>query len=345
MTAAESPTKSSSIANWLKGLKNGPGTDSISPLGSKSHDDLPTATLLQPPSQFARHRSASQPSKPSSFVVKSVTQHSPVSPTSPMSANSPSNHASASLAPPTRPKIRYRSRSSHTFHRPLSSYFGGGGSSSGNGGGSSSSNAGSDSESNSREKLKQQRDSFILKRQLQNIGNSTVFGVPLEESVGVAEGRIYISSDSDGLVVYGRIPRVVASCGLYLKKNALDTEGIFRVAGSNKRIKQLQIIFSTPPDYGAKIDWDGFTVHDAASLLRRYLGALPEPLIPLALYDAFRNPLKSRPDILHYLKDKEQRMSHVGEEAKREDEAARRLNLNFPKRKERKEGNYSRRNC
>ncbi|GMG33193.1 unnamed protein product [Ambrosiozyma monospora] len=161
----------------------------------------------------------------------------------------------------------------------------------------------------SQEKLKQHRDSFLLQRRLDDIGNSIVFGTPLGDSINVAEGRIYISSDSDGLVVYGRIPRVIASCGLYLKKNGLDIEGIFRLSGSAKRIKQLQLIFSTAPDYGSKVDWDGFTVHDAASLFRRFLSSLPEPLIPLSLYESFREPLKSRPMIVKYLKDKEKRMT------------------------------------
>lgn len=209
--------------------------------------------------------------------------------------------SSPAAVPPTspaatgeRPGMGYKSHSSHTF-KPLSSYFG--------------------SSPTTTPDIRKQRDEFIMQQQLNSMGNSAVFGVPLEDSVNVAEGKIYISTDDDGLVVYGRIPRVVASCGLYLKQNALDTEGIFRVAGSNKRIKQLQLIFSTPPDYGTKIDWDGYTVHDASSLLRRYLGALPEPLIPYSLYEDFREPLRSRPAILKYFKDRERKMSQVGDSA------------------------------
>ncbi|RCK65673.1 GTPase-activating protein SAC7 [Candida viswanathii] len=88
------------------------------------------------------------------------------------------------------------------------------------------------------------------------------------------------------------------------KKNGLTVEGIFRVGGSSKRIKELQVIFNTPPNYGKKLNWDGFTVHDAASVLRRYLNALPEPLIPLDMYELFREPLRSRNRIISYMKYK-----------------------------------------
>ncbi len=286
-TSSTSPGKSSSLTNWIKGLKNGGAGSANSGADSKDQE------------KHIQQSMARSTSGDESAILSTSDAATPKAAKLQMSM-------SASMVQP-RPKLGYRSRSSHTF-RPLSSYFGG-----------TSSNEGGLS---AKEKLKLQKDDFIMQRQMDNIGNSTVFGVSLEESVRIAEGKIYISSDSDGLVVYGHIPRVVASCGMFLKKNALDVEGIFRVAGSNKRIKQLQIIFSTAPDYGAKIDWDGFTVHDAASLLRRYLGALPEPLIPLFLYEDFREPLRSHPAILKYLKDKEIKMSHVGESGKKHSTAS-----------------------
>lgn len=72
---------------------------------------------------------------------------------------------------------------------------------------------------------------------------------------------------------------------------ATDVEGIFRLAGSEKRIKELKIAFDTPPRWGKGLDWTGYTVHDAANILRRYFNQLPEPIIPLQHYDAFRQPL------------------------------------------------------
>lgn len=72
---------------------------------------------------------------------------------------------------------------------------------------------------------------------------------------------------------------------------ATDVEGIFRVSGSAKRIKELQSLFDSPPSYGKALDWDGFNVHDAANVFRRYINHLPEPIIPYDYYFAFRKPL------------------------------------------------------
>lgn len=69
-------------------------------------------------------------------------------------------------------------------------------------------------------------------------------------------------------------------------------EGIFRLNGSAKRIKDLQEIFDSPERYGKGLDWTGYTVHDAANVLRRFLNQLPEPIVPLEFYERFREPLR-----------------------------------------------------
>ena len=50
-------------------------------------------------------------------------------------------------------------------------------------------------------------------------------------------------------------------------------------------------MFDSPDRYGKGLVWDGYTVHDAANVLRRYLNDLPEPVVPLDLYEKFREPL------------------------------------------------------
>lgn len=158
--------------------------------------------------------------------------------------------------------------------------------------------------SNTNEQLIRQQRDYFMASQNQKFGfGNEVFGVALEESINVAESLISVPSDSpDDFIHYGRIPLLVGKCGSYLKEKGLKVEGIFRVAGASRRVKELQYIFSTPPEYGRKLNWEGYTVHDAASLIRRFLNNLPEPLVPLDLYEEFREPVKQRPRILKHIK-------------------------------------------
>ncbi|KAI9815213.1 MAG: hypothetical protein M1826_002073 [Phylliscum demangeonii] len=121
---------------------------------------------------------------------------------------------------------------------------------------------------------------------------SAIFGVPLHESIRYANVAISLTDGDGKSFIYGYVPIVVAKCGVYLKEKATDIEGIFRLSGSSKRIKELQGIFNAPDRYGKGLDWTGFTVHDAANILRRYLNLLPEPIIPLEYYETFRDPMR-----------------------------------------------------
>lgn len=69
-------------------------------------------------------------------------------------------------------------------------------------------------------------------------------------------------------------------------------EDIFCVSGSALRLQKLEAAFNEPPRYGAGIDWSGYTVHDAAAIMIRFLQGLPESIIPVDMYEAFQNPLK-----------------------------------------------------
>ncbi|KAF3345753.1 hypothetical protein VdG2_05989 [Verticillium dahliae VDG2] len=119
-----------------------------------------------------------------------------------------------------------------------------------------------------------------------------IFGVPLRQSITYANVAISLIDENGQSYIYGYVPIVVAKCGVYLKEKATGIEGIFRLSGSEKRIKELKTIFDSPDRYGKGLDWDGYTVHDAANVLRRYLNDLPEPVVPLDLYEKFREPLK-----------------------------------------------------
>ncbi|KAI1626049.1 RalA-binding protein 1 [Exophiala viscosa] len=124
-------------------------------------------------------------------------------------------------------------------------------------------------------------------------GPQGIFGVPLAESIRYANVAISLQNEHGESFIYGYVPIVVAKCGVFLKEKATDVEGIFRLSGSAKRIKDLQTVFNSPDRYGKGLDWTGYTVHDAANILRRYLNQLPEPIVPLDFYERFREPLRA----------------------------------------------------
>ncbi|KAG6038761.1 hypothetical protein E4U41_003717 [Claviceps citrina] len=119
-----------------------------------------------------------------------------------------------------------------------------------------------------------------------------IFGVPLRQSITYANVAISLIDENGQSYIYGYVPIVVAKCGVFLKEKATGVEGIFRLSGSEKRIKELKQIFDSPDRYGKGLVWEGYTVHDAANVLRRYLNDLPEPVVPLVLYEKFRDPLR-----------------------------------------------------
>lgn len=119
-----------------------------------------------------------------------------------------------------------------------------------------------------------------------------IFGVPLRQSITYANVAISLVDEDGKSYIYGYVPIVVAKCGVFLKEKATGIEGIFRLSGSEKRIKELKLAFDSPDRYGKGLVWDGYTVHDAANVLRRYLNDLPEPVVPLDLYESFREPLR-----------------------------------------------------
>lgn len=72
-----------------------------------------------------------------------------------------------------------------------------------------------------------------------------------------------------------------------------EVKDLFTVSGSPLRLQKLEAAFNEPPRYGRGIDWSGYTVHDAASILLRFLLRLPEPIIPLEKYEAFQGLLRA----------------------------------------------------
>lgn len=124
----------------------------------------------------------------------------------------------------------------------------------------------------------------------------TIFGQPLHYVLKCSSVPIRLADVNGEPYIWGYIPAIVAKTGLHLKQHGmshirksnlsgLNVEGVFRVGGSEKRVRELQDIFDTAPNvricfcahiqYGKVIDWSPFTIHDVAGLLRRYLNQMP----------------------------------------------------------------------
>ena len=144
-----------------------------------------------------------------------------------------------------------------------------------------------------------------------------VLGVSLSEVIKYSNVAIHFHDADYGSFVYGYIPVYLAKIGNFLKEKGtlghpspghefspviepflddiligLSVENLFCISGSPLRLQNLQDSFNRYPRFGDDLDWNGYTVHDAASILLRFLNRLPEPVIPLERYEAFQNPLK-----------------------------------------------------
>ncbi|KAJ1964841.1 GTPase activating protein (GAP) for Rho1p, partial [Dispira parvispora] len=117
---------------------------------------------------------------------------------------------------------------------------------------------------------------------------AAAIGIPLRDSIVYAGALVDMKLPEQ---MCSTLPILLAVCGHYLSQNGTHNVGIFRVSGSLKRIQEIHQAFDTPPDYGASLDLSQFTIHDIASLFRRYLTLLPEPVIPVEHYQCFREVL------------------------------------------------------
>ncbi|KAK9239746.1 Rho GTPase activation protein [Lipomyces kononenkoae] len=100
-----------------------------------------------------------------------------------------------------------------------------------------------------------------------------VFGMPLRDAVVMS--RLDVNRDDNRYWV----PVIVTRCISFLNQHGLHEEGLYRVSGSVSGIEELKKEFAF---YGQEMVLlpDVHDVHTVASLLKAYIRALPEELIP-----------------------------------------------------------------
>ncbi|KAH7627500.1 putative RhoGAP group protein [Sordaria sp. MPI-SDFR-AT-0083] len=107
-----------------------------------------------------------------------------------------------------------------------------------------------------------------------------IFGVSLANSMSVAKGLAAARHDSGGSSTRD-YPLCILRCVYFIQDYGLRAPHIFAQEGDPYRLQRLKAIFSSPETgYGKFLDWNQFTVYEAADMILLYLSSLPQPLIP-----------------------------------------------------------------
>lgn len=92
-----------------------------------------------------------------------------------------------------------------------------------------------------------------FRRAPQTMNTRRVFGVSLGRVIDYAGMEISTSAPDGSLYVWGKVPIIVGRCGAYLKDKT-DIEGVFRISGSAKRMRDLQVRFDEGPQVSVTAD-------------------------------------------------------------------------------------------
>ncbi|KZC12099.1 PREDICTED: uncharacterized protein LOC107190227 [Dufourea novaeangliae] len=80
------------------------------------------------------------------------------------------------------------------------------------------------------------------------------------------------------------VPVILDKCINFIYAHGIMTEGIYRRSGSNSVVVRLLQAFRRDA-WATQITKDAYTEHDVASILRRFLRDLPDPLFPANIHD------------------------------------------------------------
>lgn len=113
--------------------------------------------------------------------------------------------------------------------------------------------------------------------------SKAVFGVSLQKSMEIAKGVSKTHHGDNGGSSRRDFPLCMQKCCFFLKNEGVTAVDIFAEPGDIFRVSKLKELFSTGPKYGEDVDFTGYTVYDAADLIKLYLSQLPRPLVPESL--------------------------------------------------------------
>lgn len=110
-----------------------------------------------------------------------------------------------------------------------------------------------------------------------------VFGVPLSKSIQIAKGVASTRHGTGGSSARAtrEYPLNVLRCVYHIRDCGLEVPHVFGLGGDQMRLAQLKEVFnSADTNYGKDLDWNRFTIHEAADLILVFLSELPKPIIP-----------------------------------------------------------------
>lgn len=149
--------------------------------------------------------------------------------------------------------------------------------------GASSSSSGGDSATTPR-LWKQKQDD--LNRAREEARNRQVFSVPLEELLVRPTASRLLDTGSAAAAL---VPDVIVSLVNHLRKNALQTEGLFRLAGNHSSILEMK----RQMDLGEIIAWEQYDIHSVANILKTFIRELPEPLFSFSFFPRWINAIRA----------------------------------------------------
>ncbi|KAI9323341.1 Rho GTPase activation protein [Dichotomocladium elegans] len=106
--------------------------------------------------------------------------------------------------------------------------------------------------------------------------SKSLFGAPLSHAVQERSPLV----TPHGLIV----PDPVAKCFAEIMKRGLTIEGLFRLSGAASDVRQLANEFD---QYNKDIDLSTHDIHTITGVAKKYLRALPDPVIPRPFHSSF----------------------------------------------------------
>ncbi|CDH57283.1 hypothetical protein RO3G_08289 [Lichtheimia corymbifera JMRC:FSU:9682] len=118
-----------------------------------------------------------------------------------------------------------------------------------------------------------------------------------DEPKGIFGASLGYASQWSSLQPHGlTVPDPVAKCFTEIIKRGMHIEGLFRLSGAASDVRQLANEFDRPPYYGKHLDLSTYDIHTITGVVKKYLRALPEPVIPRHLHSRFLQTASSLND-------------------------------------------------